>query len=87
MPQHHGMVERLIQPQCPALPAYWLAHRATAAMHRLPHKQQLQPDHHGLRQLPFEGLSGDDESESRHLEFPPNVRSVPQHDFMGKCDL
>lgn len=45
-------------------------------MQRLPRQQQLQPDQHGLRNLPSQGFSGDDESQSRFVELPANLRSM-----------
>ncbi len=56
-------------------------------MYGLPRQQQLQPDEHGLLFMPPEGLSGNDESESRGLELPDRVRSVPQHQHMAECDV
>ena len=42
-------------------------------------EQQLQPDEHGLHQLPPQRFSGDHEPESRGGEFPVELRAVPHH--------
>ena len=44
-------------------------------------------DEHGLRDLPPDGLPGHDESESRDVELPADLRAVPQHGNLAECDL
>ena len=79
VPQHQHLAQCHVQSQQHRIPAHRIAHRSAARLHRLPRQQQLQPQHRGLRELPPEGFPGNDQSQSRHCEFPADLRTVPQY--------
>ncbi len=83
VPQHDVLAERDVQPQQHRLPPDRPAHRAPAAMHRLPRQQQLQPDEHRLRDVPSGGFPRHNQSESRQRQLPADLPAVSQHHVMA----
>jgi len=53
----------------------------------LPRKWIVRDHAHGLPELPFTRLPKDQQSESRARQYPGNVRELPQHNELAKCEI
>ena len=74
------LAERNLRPQHHRLPADRIAHRAAAAVYRLPREQQLQHHRDRLRELPPDRLQhGTQPGEPRDRTLPDDVRELPRH--------